>query len=559
MSWSCAAALLVVALQTQTPLPRTPPRDAAAPAATGTASIKGRVISLDGERPLRRARVVVSSPRLTEGRNTSTDSLGMYEFTDLPAGRYTVSVNRSGYLPLQYGQLRPGEPAKPVEVADGQAIERVDFALPRASAIAGRVTDEAGEPFAGVQVWAVQLQYFRGARRLVPISSGGFGANRTDDTGQYRLLGLPPGDYHVMGTTRETWSVDEDQKEVFGYAPSYFPGVATGAEAQRVKVGVGQELGGIDFTMLPMRAASVSGTALAADGTPMAGATVALTQEMSGPTFNMMSMVTTSKIAADGTWRLRDVPPGEYQARATSVDRDRPPESAMARFTVSGIDVDAVMFVSDAGGTIAGRVVTEDGSPLPAPRLQVRTQSASPERPLAGAVSARPDNGIVGADGRFEYKGQSGPSVVRVSSLPAGWAVRRVEVDGRDHVHTAIDVRSGQRVEGLTIVITKGLPQVAGRVVDDRGSPADGTILLFPADRAKWIEAAGTLRSARPDQSGRFRFDNVHPGEYLAVALDYVQQWQVVDPEFLDEQRRRAAKVSVGDSTGEPVTLVLRR
>jgi hypothetical protein len=101
VSWSCAAALLAVVLQTQTPPPRTPPRDVGAPAATGTATIKGRVISLDGERPLRRARVVVSSPQLTEGRSTSTDSLGVYEFTDLPAGRYTVSVNRSGYLPLR--------------------------------------------------------------------------------------------------------------------------------------------------------------------------------------------------------------------------------------------------------------------------------------------------------------------------------------------------------------------------------------------------------------------------------------------------------------------------
>jgi hypothetical protein len=560
VSWSCAAALLAIAFQTQTPPPRTPPRDTATTAAKGAAIIKGRVISLEGERPLRRARVSLSAPSLSESVSTSTDSSGTYEFTDLPAGRYTVSVARSGYLPLQYGQTRPGEAARPVEVRDGEVIGRVDFALPRASAISGRVTDEAGEPFPGVLVWAVQLQYFRGARRLVPVSSGGLGGgNRTDDTGQFRLLGLPPGEYYVMGTTRETWSADEDQKEVFGYASTYFPGATTGAEAQRVKVGVGQEAAGIDFMMVPMRAASVSGSALGADGTPMAGATVSLGFEISGPSFAMMGMVAAAKVAADGTWRIRDVPPGDYQLRVTSADRDRPPESATATVTVSGTDVDAVMLVPDAGATVAGRVVTDDGSPLPAPRLVVRMQSAAAGRPPIMGLGAVRDNGLVGADGSFECKGPSGPSIVRVSTLPSGWAVGRVDVGARDHVHVPLDLRSGQRVEGLTVVLTKALPQLGGRVLDDRGEPADGTVLLFPADRAHWIEAAGVLRSARPDQSGRFRFDLVHPGEYLIVAIEYVQRWQVVDPEFLEEQRRRATKVSIGATTGKPVTLVLQR
>jgi hypothetical protein len=560
VNWLLAATLTLTVAQAQTQPPPPPPRDAGSSTQKGTSSIKGKVISLDGEKPLRRARITVTAPELSAPQTTSTDAAGEYEVTDLPAGRYAISVSRSGYLPLDYGQLRPGEPGKPVQLANGQKLGQVDFALPRASAVSGRITDETGEPFQGVLVWAMQPQYFRGVRRLVPVSSGGMmGGNRTDDTGQYRLLGLAPGDYVVMATSRDTWSVDEEQKQVFGYAASYHPGVVSAAEAQRVKVGVGQEVSGIDFTMLPVRAASVSGTAMMADGSPMAGANVALIQEIRGPGFSSASMGGNAKVAADGTWKLRDVSPGEYHARATSVDRDRPTEAALAMFTVSGADVDGVMLVADPGGTIAGRVVTDDGSALPPARLRVTAQAAGADQTPIGAIPAPPDNGLVAPDGTFELKAPGRPSIVRVSSLPQGWAIKGVEFNRQDYVDTALDIRGGQRIEGVSVIITRRLPAIAGRLVDERGQRADGTIVLFPADRAKWIEAAGTLRSTRPDQAGSFRFDRVRPGEYLIAALDYVQRWQVVDPEFLDEQRRRAVKVTVGESDGEPVNLVVHR
>ena len=54
------------------------------------------------------------------------------------AARYRVQVTRSGYLPLDYGQRRPGELGRPVELADGQVHRAVDFALPRMSVITGQ-------------------------------------------------------------------------------------------------------------------------------------------------------------------------------------------------------------------------------------------------------------------------------------------------------------------------------------------------------------------------------------------------------------------------------------
>ena len=164
-------------------LPQTqaPPRDARPAEKKGTGIIKGRVVTADGGRPLRRVQVTVSSPDLSEARNVSTSTQGGFEVKELPAGRYTVAASRAGFLRLQYGQSRPAESGRPLQLADGQTLDRIDFALPRMSVISGRITDEIGEPLAGVTVFPMQARYFRGRKRMVP--SGGVGMVRTDDTG----------------------------------------------------------------------------------------------------------------------------------------------------------------------------------------------------------------------------------------------------------------------------------------------------------------------------------------------------------------------------------------
>jgi hypothetical protein len=98
------------------------------------------------------------------------------------------------------------------------------------------------------------------------------------------------------------------------------------------------------------------------------------------------------------------------------------------------------------------------------------------------------------------------------------------------------------------------LPAVSGKVASETGETT-ATILLFPTDQTRWHEAGGSIRSTRPDQGGTFRFDSVRAGEYLAIAVDSISQWQIYDPEYLATRREGAAKVVVGR---EPVTLDLR-
>lgn len=388
------------------PPPQPPRRDIVVPQ-KGTAVIKGRVIAADTERPLRRARVRVSAPELSEAKTASTNTDGAYEVRDLPAGRFTIQVSRGGYLPLQHGERRPGEPGKPLQLAD---------------------------------------------------------------------------------------------------------------------------------------------------------ATVSLNQYIRGPAASMSSGVSGTRIAADGTWTIRNVAPGEYELEVSSTDRERGTERATMPLFVQGADVEGIALVTGAAGTLSGQIVTDDGQPLPpsVTRLRVVPDPVTPDRQPPMLVMGD-DNGLVGADGGFTFKGVSGPSMVRIWSLPSGWAVKSIDIGGADYAQTPLDVRGGQQIAGARIVLTKRFPAVAGRITDDKGQPSEGTVLLFPSDPSKWFAAADTLRSVRPDQSGNYRIPTVRPGQYLAIALDYVQAWQLNDPEFLEELRDRATKLVVGEETIEDLILTVRK
>src|SRR5438876_886633 len=178
-----------------------PARDAPAQpqdvAPTPTGRITGRVVASDNGRPVKRARVFVTAVELPGGRGMLTDDSGVFDLTELPAGRYTLTVSKSGFVSLSYGQRRPLQAGTPLQLANGQQLKGIEFQLPRGSVIGGRVLDEDGEAMPGVMVRVMRYQYLQGDRRLTPA-----GAGQTDDKGQYRVWGLMPGDYYVNAVAR---------------------------------------------------------------------------------------------------------------------------------------------------------------------------------------------------------------------------------------------------------------------------------------------------------------------------------------------------------------------
>ena len=144
----------------QRPARDTSAQEKEAPAPTG--KISGRVVSADTGRPVKRARVFVTAAELPGGRGVVTDDAGAYELTDLPAGRYSLTVSKSGFVSLAYGQRRPLQAGTPLQLGDGEQLKGVEFRLPRGGVISGRVLDEDGEPVAGAMIRVLRYQYLQG-------------------------------------------------------------------------------------------------------------------------------------------------------------------------------------------------------------------------------------------------------------------------------------------------------------------------------------------------------------------------------------------------------------
>ena len=154
----CSVAAILLTVTLRTAFAQTPPRDGTgSPAPAGTAVITGRILTLDSNRPLKRAVVRVTIQEAQGGGGSAvTDGTGRYEIRDLRAGRYTIAASKAGYVTLAYGQRRPLAPATPVSISNGQRVE-IDLKLPKGSVIAGRVLDEDAEPVPGATVRAFRF------------------------------------------------------------------------------------------------------------------------------------------------------------------------------------------------------------------------------------------------------------------------------------------------------------------------------------------------------------------------------------------------------------------
>ena len=330
----------------------------------GTATISGRVVAATGP-PVKRVRIV-ASPREFWGQYSAlTDENGSYEIAELPAGRYTLTASKAGFVTFSYGQRRPQQPGSPVQLGDGEELDRVNFSLPRGSVVAGRVLDEDGEPLALASVLVFQYVYRQGQKELVPR-----GADRSDDRGQYRVFGLEPGEYFVSaqmprsftveggrgrqgmppfaagggllglgrlgGGLRGAGGVDDEPAESVGYAATYYPGVTNLRDAIGITVGVGQEAAGVDFSIQLVPTAQVSGTVLDLDdGGPALGTQVVLVPA-DGPS-TLRGFRLSGRAQPDGTFRVSNVPPGQYLVRARSqAQRGASPLFASDQITMAG-------------------------------------------------------------------------------------------------------------------------------------------------------------------------------------------------------------------------------
>jgi hypothetical protein len=372
--------------------------------------------------------------------------------------------------------------------------------------------------------------------------------SQTDDTGAFRVFGLAPGDYYVAASLQAAPFDGTDNP--ITYAPTYYPGTGSVADAQRIPLTLGTEQSGVNFVLLPVRAVRVSGTVTDANGAPVQ-AVMNLTTAAQGDEGGLQ-LRNPAPVLPDGTFTILNVVPGDYVLNVMGrANGNAPPEVASLPLTVGNEDLAGVSITTTKGGTMKGTVVADNNAKIATTGIQVSVQST---RPMPGAFSPR---GQVSSAGSFELTGLVGPQVLRVDRLPEGWYLKAIRANGTDVTDSALEFR-GSEVVSAQIVLTNRVTEISG-AVRLNGQPAtDASVVLFPEDPAQWAFPSRRVRMVRVDQNGVFRVRALPAGQrYLALAVDYLEQGEYQDPEFLQRMKARATSVSLSDGESKNLDLTL--
>jgi hypothetical protein len=514
--------------------------------ASGTAIIRGRVTLAATGQPVGRADVRASSPTLKTPRAVKTDANGRYEIRDLPAGKYVVSVVKSNFVTAAFGQKRPLGPGAPFDLADGQIAANVNFALSHSGVIAGRVVDEFGDPVTEAQLATLRYQYVNGERRLMP--TGGRGT--TNDIGEFRLFGLPPGDYFITARLQNAMFSDTDDRSEnrTAYAPTFYPGTASVADAQRISIEAGQVVSGITLPLLPVRTVRVSGIALDASGKPMGNSTVMAVNPNA-----MFGAEGFGQVRADGRFTLSGLTPGDYVLRAGDGGSGGETQLATLPITVGDSDITDVQLVAYRQSTITGRVVFESHDNPPAPSA-LRIVAARPNPMLIAGGNAVPKDDLT-----FEMKATPGHALIRANvAAPGVWQLKSVTLNGVDITDVGLEITPNSTIADLVVTMTTEHGELSGIVASVNGeTERDCWVIVFSQDSAAWTPLTRRIAATRPGQNNRFQL-RMPPGNYYAVAVDNfdVEQGEWTDPTFLTRVRDRAVTIAIAD--GDKKSLDLR-
>jgi protocatechuate 3,4-dioxygenase beta subunit len=534
-----------------------------APAPKGTASISGRVTAADTGRPIRGAIVQTlswESDRVT--KTAGTDADGAFQFKDLVAGRYEMSVTAAGYLPYQLGYMGAGA-LPPVDVADGQRFERANVTMYRPGAIEGRILDEFGDPAPNVLVQVAQLQFAAGRKRLMPEGAGG--SKQTDDRGYFRVSGLSPGNYYVTALSgvfgeRIVGSAAGNTAPV-GFAITYYPGTTSVGDAQAVAVKRGEPVTGVNLSLVPAQAADVSGLVVDAAGSPVPGANLMLNSRDAAGGVSLL--VTRTLAGKDGRFTFRGVPGGPYTIQAWGRPIGQGGNLNSAEFgsqtvTVGPTNASNLVVRVSRNAAARGRVVFEDG-PVPSiPFRQVRV-SARPVEFDTAPVAGGPNPNTMNDDGTFEILNLVGRWVIRPDITSPDWSAKQVLLDGKDVIDTPIDFKD-KDVEGIEVRLTARNPSVSGSVLDDRGRPMRSySVVIFSADPRRWAFPSRFVALGRPNQQGQFKVTGLPPDDYLVIAVPPIATTDWQDPEFLESVRALAQAITLSEGDAKTMELKIKQ
>jgi protocatechuate 3,4-dioxygenase beta subunit len=391
-----------------------------------------------------------------------TDDRGVYRIYGLRAGRYLVSVggdsNRAislltgaggEYPRTWYPDATDENLAEIIEVGAGSEVTGVDIKLGNAKRTyeaAGRVVDdETGNPIAGSALVCVKLNATDESAIIAGAAFGGVGGNtKTDNQGNFRLVGLAPGQYQLSLGNHES--------------------ILTGSSSDHYSDGAKLEIQSSDVAGIEIRAkrgATISGVAIVKDADPSAKQVLSQMMIMAalqplppnevdenGVASAMTPAI--SPIGSDGGFILKGVRPGNVTFEVYGLTGNR---FEILQIERGGADIRDGIVVTEREDITGVRVILGKGSGVI--RGQVNVTGGALPKGFQMEVSADRVKDSISADfsgsGSVDNKGR----FVIEGLLPGEWVLKLMLIPPPEHDLNVLNVLKSAPVT-QKVILAKG-------------------------------------------------------------------------------------------------------
>jgi hypothetical protein len=581
MPW-CAAVLLLLPIVTMSQGPATSP-----------ASVQGIVVDRVTSEGIVGASVLLTG--IVEDRvvsfTTKTSAGGRFAFDKVPpsSGYWLVAMDGEKHVRTIYEQRGLNGAGSQIPVASGQQLRDNRVAMLPTGQISGRVVDAAGKPLPNASVLIMRPEYREGGRVLYAAKS----AVRTNRRGEYQVAGLPPGPYYVRVAISTMWCNAVFQRdpvrpempdlnrqmglrpceESEGYPFIYFPGTADERAAKVVDLRAGGRVDSIDVMVSKVHIRRVRGLVVNME----TGLTVPsqLLFFRSGAFRGAPPFLAVE--SANGIFDVRNLLPGSYTIVAHSKDGNPPLMGSLA-LDIAAADVADLRIPVTSGFELKGQVL------LPASTGNANDQSSvsvtlRPAAPSTTGLLPSPAFIPTIVRGAFSY------SEVRLSPtlvvppirstfnhgvlefrgiLPWSYALEVHQLFENAYVKSIhlgkVDLLAeGLHVEGpfqgeLDIELASPAGQIEGLVLDAARKAVSALRVVLMPDASR-RGRQDLQQSTLTDDTGRFQFGLLAPGDYRVFAWEFTEDGSWLDANFIRLYEDKGVPVHIEQGSREKLEI----
>jgi uncharacterized surface anchored protein len=499
--------------------------------------IAGTAVSKADGNPLGRARVVLSNVKNQQKfLSVVTSEEGKFEFTELPAGKYSLFGAKRGFVSAGLDQHEGYSTA----IVTGPDFDtgRLTLRLAPVGVITGRVFDESGEPVRNANVIAYVDDHGWGVSQVHQSRS-----TTTNDLGVYEITPLMPGTYFISASATPWYAIHPDP-QIAGpaamplqvdrsldvtYPVTYYDDETEADSASPISIQGGERVQA-DIHLSPVPALSLR------FHVPDNGQNGFVVPQLQQIAFDGSTSVTNSgaRVVSPGVMEITGVPAGRYNVR---VGGDAAVQMNDVDFTKDGQEIDT----SNAEALSTIKV-----------SAQVPGETAIPS---AVGVGLRAGHKKFVAWQQIDAKGEA-----VFQQVPAGryeivawgfgskrYSLSHVAAEGGELSGRTLTVTGGSS-PSLSLTLVGGTAQVQGTVKRAGKVVAGAMVLLIPKEPDAPVDL---FRRDQSDMDGTFNVQGVVPGSYTLVAIENGWDLDWSQPGVIAAYIRKGKPIEVSSSQGE--------